>query len=136
MNEHKEIRIVKVTADDNCSREFLSKYRIIIEWWCNGKVEYAEPLSSMNEVWAYLDGKESITIQVNPPQNSSPKLYGWYSREAESGWGFAIYERTNGEGVVKVTHVSKNPSGNDYHWSDKIPVGELGELIHSRMEPE
>lgn len=53
---NKTYRICKVTANDNCTREFLSNFRVIVEEvgvnvGGHETVEYATPLKTLDDLW-------------------------------------------------------------------------------------
>ena len=58
-----QIRVVQVTKDDdNCTDDFAERYKAVVEYWFEGTVEYAVPISSLEELFREVGGKNFIVL--------------------------------------------------------------------------
>ena len=55
-----EIRIVKV-VDDGIYSSSIGKYRAIVEWYIDGEIEFAEPISTLEELFLALGNTIVVT---------------------------------------------------------------------------
>ena len=61
-------------------------------------------------------------------KNDTNRHWGFFSQEASSRCGTEVYRTLDGR-EVEVTAACNDPEGSNYHWDDKVMVGEVTEWV-------
>ncbi len=49
-----EVRIVKVVDDGNSTKEFIEEFKAVVEWYHHGKMQYATPVTDLEDLFSVL----------------------------------------------------------------------------------